>query len=70
MDEALFVQYGKNIKNVKGAQSLREMEGGRRDISGPITVSMELLDRGYIDHLRPDPARREGHERSGLDDGT
>ena len=52
------------LSPTKGSQSLREMEGGRRDISGPVSVIMDLLDQGYIDHLRP--ARIDGHERTGL----
>ena len=41
------------LSPTKGAQALREMDGGRRDMSGPISVIMDLFDQGYIEHLRP-----------------
>ena len=56
------------LSPTKGAQALREMEGGRRDVSGPISLIMDLLDQGYLDHLVS--KARGGHERTGLDDGT
>ena len=39
----------------KGADRVREMEDGRRDISGPVTVSVEALLTGF----RPDGWRDE-----------
>ena len=33
---------------------LHEMETGDMRCSGPLSVLLELLDQGYIDHLRPD----------------
>lgn len=39
----------------KGADRVREMEDGRRDISGPVTVSIEAFLTGF----RPDGWRDE-----------
>ena len=52
------------LSPMKGAQMLREFEYGKREVSGPISVIMDLLDQGYIDHLRDDARGGEQREIS------
>ena len=34
----------------QGEKRVREMEAGKRDISGPVTVAMEAMLRGFLPH--------------------
>ena len=34
----------------QGEKRVREMETGKRDISGPVTVAMEAMLRGFLPH--------------------
>lgn len=34
----------------QGEKRVREMETGKRDISGPVTVAVEALLRGFLPH--------------------
>jgi hypothetical protein len=34
----------------QGEKRIREMEAGKRDISGPVTVAMEAMLRGFLPH--------------------
>ena len=40
----------------QGEKRVREMEAGKRDISGPVTVAIEALLRGFLPHdFKRDP---------------
>ena len=39
---------------VENIDNLRYFETGKKPVSGPISQLMDLLDQGYLDHLRPE----------------